>query len=133
MVSFNIPTENVGIETIVRFFLLLNNAVTLSLSFACLEPLFMVIGSILFVSLIFNAIVLLARIPRGKAKGLDLSDDEALEKCPSLFVLSADAFGVLAFVVLYVASTMWTAHASWWNGPPVLLLAYASIGTLVAL
>ncbi|OCT50179.1 hypothetical protein CLCR_07573 [Cladophialophora carrionii] len=130
MCSSSKPTEPWDLETRVRLLLLLNNAVALALSFARMEVLFIVVGSILGVSIIFNMLVLLSKV---RPHRLALTNDDVHRQSPSLLVWVTDGVGVLAFLALYVCSTIETASRdSLWNGVPVLLMTYASIGTLVA-
>jgi hypothetical protein len=131
MASLGRPAGRFDLETGLRLLLLLNNSIALALSFACMEALFIVVGSILGVSIIFNMLVLLSKVRPSRLK---LTNDDVERQCPSLLVLGIDSLGVLAFLSLYVCSTIDTATASdGWRRPPVLLMAYASIGTLVAL
>ncbi|KAJ9616744.1 hypothetical protein H2200_000463 [Cladophialophora chaetospira] len=128
MVSFSKPTGSFELETTVRLLLLLNNSVALALSFATLRALFIVVGSIFAVSILFNFFVLLAKV---RSRRLSLKTDDE-KQCPSRFVLGIDILGVLAFLSLYVCSTIETATRDTWDWAPKLLMAYASIGTLVA-
>ncbi|EXJ62144.1 hypothetical protein A1O7_02577 [Cladophialophora yegresii CBS 114405] len=131
MVSFSKPTGSWDLETTLRLLLLLNNGVALALSFASMRPLFMVTGSILGVSIIFNMLVLLSE---ARPKRPTLTDDDVHKQSPSLLVWGTDGVGVLAFLALYVCTTIETADRDGgWRRMPVLLMAYASIGTLVAL
>lgn len=121
-------------ETTVRLVLLINNSVALALSFACMQALFFVLGSIFAVSILFNLSVLLANAKHRRVRvRLDMDNEE--KKCPSFVVMGVDFLGVLAFLSLYVCSTIETArNHSWrWHSAPTLLMAYASFGTLVAL
>ncbi|ETI23996.1 hypothetical protein G647_05803 [Cladophialophora carrionii CBS 160.54] len=130
MSSSSKPTEPWDLETAVRLLLLLNNAVALALSFASMEVLFIVVGSILGVSVIFNMLVLLSKV---RPHRLALTNDDVHRRSPSLLVWGTDSVGVLAFLSLYVCSTIETiSRDGGWRHLPVLLMAYASIGTLVA-
>lgn len=130
-------TKRVGplnYETTVRLLLLANDSVALALSFACMQALFFVLGSIFAVSILFNLSVLLANARRRRVRvRLDMDNEE--KKCPSFVVMGMDFLGVLAFLSLYVCSTIETANNNgWrWDRAPTLLMAYASFGTLVAL
>ncbi|KIW70474.1 hypothetical protein PV04_02741 [Phialophora macrospora] len=130
MASFSRPVGRFDFETGLRLLLLLNNSVALALSFACMEALFIVSGSILGVSVIFNMLVLLSKVRPRRPK---LTNDDVERQCPSMLVLGLDILGVLAFLSLYVCSTIETAgRDNYWGRAPVLLMAYASIGNLVA-
>jgi len=129
MVSFNKPTGSFDFETGVRLLLLLNNSIALALNFACMAPLFIAVGSILAVSVLFNLLVLLVKV---RSNRLSSSNDDDQKRCPSLIVWTIEILGVAAFFSLYIASTIDIAdNNNWWQ--PTLLMAYASIGTLVAL
>ena len=128
MISLNNPTSSFELQDIVRPLLLLNNVIAMSLSFPVMTASFIVLGSIFGVSIVFNFFAWLRTCISRRSKGANL--DEI--KCPSLLILAIEVLGVLAFCVLYVVTTIETAESSWgWS--PTLLMAYASIGGLVAL
>ncbi len=109
-----------------RPFLVLNNVIAMSLSYAILTPAFIVLGSILNISMFFNIYAWFwTNLRRASAT------ENGKVFCPSVILLAIECLGVVAFVVLYVITTMDTAENSWRDS--VMIKTYASIGSLVAL
>ncbi|KIY02209.1 uncharacterized protein Z520_02347 [Fonsecaea multimorphosa CBS 102226] len=134
MVSFSKPLPSLDFESTVRLMLILNNSIALSLSFAVMFPIFIVLGAVLAISLLYNLFVILLRIRQKRPRWSDNNRDGDEDiRCPSIFQLAIDTLGVLAFLVLYVCSTIETATMGSWRWPPTMLMAYSSIGALVAL
>ena len=128
MISLNKSTSSLELQDIIRPLLVLNNVIAMSLSFPVETASFIVLGSILAVSTVFNFCLWVRTgfSRRSKAANLDGV------KCPSIIILAIEVLGVLAFCVLYVITTIETAESEWgWK--PTVLMAYASIGGLVAL
>ncbi|KAJ9614089.1 hypothetical protein H2200_002225 [Cladophialophora chaetospira] len=130
------PTWSWNLENTLRLLLLLNNSIALALSFACMQVVFFVLGSIHCISLVFNLFVLL---PKTRSKRLKLSRRDGHEKpCPSLIILATDVLAVLAFLSLYISSTISITgqprpRGGWsWSWGPTLIMVYASIGGLTA-
>ena len=130
LVSVDKPTRSIGIEDLISLMLLLIDVIAMSLCFAILWPSFIVLGSVLAVSFIFNSFVLLSTDGLTRSKS-----DTDKTKCPSLIVLSIEILGVMAFLVLYVVTTIETAKDDYWgySSRPRVMMTYASIGGLVAL
>ena len=118
------------VETIIRLGLLLNNGVALGFSAGTGRALFIVMSVIFCISILFNLLVSLRRI-RARRSRPNIGNHE--KQCPSLIILAIDSLGVLAFLSLYVCSTIDTVTRSRWGWAPIVLMAYASIGALVAL
>jgi len=128
MISLNNPSSSFELQDLIRPLLILNNVIAMSLSFPVMTASFVVLGSILVVSTVFTffAWVRTGLSKRSKATSIDEI------KRPSLLILAIELLGVLAFCVMYVVTTIETADNAWgWR--PTLLMAYASIGGLVAL
>ncbi len=119
------PTGSFDLETTVRLLLILNNAIALGLSFACLKPVFFVLGAILSVSFLFNIFVLL---PKLKSKRPKLGREDPKNHCPSLLVLATDILGVIVFLSVYIWSTLYIVgrdvpYRSWnWIWGPTLVM-----------
>ena len=111
--------------------LVLNDAVALglSLSVGTRSGLFVIMSMVFCLSLLFNLAVLRRKGTKSLQRGLRLETDDEKVKRPSLIALAVEVLGVVAFVVLYVLSTIQTANSYY----KTLMKAYASIGALVAL
>ncbi|OQV06371.1 hypothetical protein CLAIMM_10942 [Cladophialophora immunda] len=133
MVSFSKPLPSLDLESTIRLLLILNNSIALSLGFAVMFPLFIVLGAVLAISALYNLFVILLRIRQKRPRWSDNNrDGDGEVRCPSIVQLAIDTLGVLAFLVLYVCSTIETATIGSWRWPPTMLMAYSSIGALVA-
>lgn len=130
--NFNVNTcSKLSLDDRVRFLLMLNDAVALSLAFAAGDnsgnAAFAVLGIFLTISFVLNvAIVLVGAISRHSQGSLVLSDGN---HAPSLSVLALDVFIVIASLILYIITTV--AAAESWNS--VVMMVYASVGALVAM
>lgn len=118
-----------GWEVFVRLSMVVSNAVAMGLSLASGEVIFIILGSILAVSTVFNLFTACLAVCRRLRRSRSPFDDI---RCPSLIILAIDTLGVMAFLVLYVCATIETANAGSWSWKPVMQMTYASIGGLVA-
>ncbi|KIW89938.1 uncharacterized protein Z519_09368 [Cladophialophora bantiana CBS 173.52] len=133
MASFSKPLPLLDLEPIIRLLLILNNSVALGLSFAVMSPIFIVLGAVFGISILYNLGVILLRLRQKRPTWNDNNDGREDIRCPSVFQLTIDALGVLTFLVLYVCSTIETATRGSWQWNPTMMMSYSTIGALVAL
>ncbi|EXJ68353.1 uncharacterized protein A1O5_08145 [Cladophialophora psammophila CBS 110553] len=135
MMSFSKPLPLLDLESTVRLLLILNNSVALGLSFAVMFPIFIVLGAVFGISILYNLGVILLRLRQKRPRWNDDNNNDGREdiRCPSVFQLTIDALGVLTFLVLYVCSTIETATRGSWLWSPTMMMSYSTIGALVAL
>ncbi|KAH0847386.1 hypothetical protein FOPE_00696 [Fonsecaea pedrosoi] len=131
MVSFSKPAPFLDVESGIRLLLLLNNSIALGLGFAAMSPIFIVLGVVLAISTVYNLGVILLRVRQKTPRWSDSNGDETV-RCPSVVELAIDTLGVAAFLILYVCSTIEVATGDSWRHPPIMMMAYSSIGALVA-
>ncbi|EXJ87304.1 hypothetical protein A1O3_04263 [Capronia epimyces CBS 606.96] len=120
-----------SLDRVLRPLLLINNVVAMSLSFAAGGALFIVLGVFFAVSIVFNILVVLLTVGQRQLR-LNTAGDP---QCPSLIILAIETLGVMAFLVLYVCTTINAAAGGryYYDEPSVMMLSYASIGALVAM
>lgn len=128
MVSLGKLSSSFGGDEFVRALLILNNSFALSLGAATGQTIFIVMAPMMGVSTLFNlAVALSAAVPKRGRRALPND-----VPCPSNFVLGMDVLGAVTFLVLYVGTMVKTA-ASDGTWEPTLMMAYSSIGALVAM
>ncbi|KIW19219.1 hypothetical protein PV08_03513 [Exophiala spinifera] len=122
-----------NLDNRIRFLLVLNDAVALSLGFAVgattRKAAFTVVAAFLAVSFVSNiAIVLASTIAKHPRGALMLPEGN---QAPSLFVLALDIFLVVATFILYIITTVVETDSDSWD--PVVMMVYVSVGALVAM
>lgn len=119
------PTGEDGI----RLFLILADVVGISLCFIGNRAAYVVLGSTLIVSLVFNAVSILAQSNETRQK---LKKNQPVR--PNMFALFIEMFGTIALLVMWVISVVdATAWDSQYSYTPLLIRAYGGIAGLVAL
>jgi hypothetical protein len=119
-------------EDVVRLFLILNNVVGLSLSFIGLRAAYIVLGTTMGVSLVFNLVSILAQSQETRNK---LKNNEPVR--PSLVAMAIEVFGMFVLLVTYIISVVdtldWDGGWGSWDGSSVFAHAYAGVTGLIAL
>ncbi|KEF56284.1 uncharacterized protein A1O9_07865 [Exophiala aquamarina CBS 119918] len=116
-------------EDALRFAGILNAILGMSLSFIGLRAVYIVLGTTIGVSLLFNFVMILAQ---GHETRIKLKNNQPVR--PSLFALGTEFFGTGALLVMYVISLVDTVEfdGSWWNGGMILIHAYSGLTGLIA-
>lgn len=116
-------------EDAIRLFLMLADVVGISLCFIGLRAAYVVLGSTLIVSFVFNAVSILAQ---GNETRQKLKKNQPVR--PNIFALSIEMFGTIALLVMWVISVVdATAWDYQYSETPLLIRAYGGIAGLVAL
>ncbi|KIV95828.1 hypothetical protein PV10_03434 [Exophiala mesophila] len=118
-----------NIEDGIRFIVLLNNIVAIVLSFIGLRAVFVVLGTVFAISIIFNIVSILGRSTSSR---LRLKNDEAV--LPFLPGMAIEVVGTVAFFIMYVVVMIDLVNDNYgWRGDNLILIhSYASAGALVA-
>jgi len=116
-------------EDALRLGAILADVVGLSLCFIGERAVFIVLGSALGISLLFNVGMILGQ---GRETRTKLKNGEPVE--PNTAALSFEVLGAGGLFALYIISIVDVMDWSgWWNGPFVFLRAYAGMAGFVAL
>jgi hypothetical protein len=91
---------------------------------------------VISISVLFNLVVLLAKVRSSrlclKHGGPDDDDNANRKPRPALVPWAIELLGTVAYLCLYIASTIDTSDEWSWRRK-IMLKTYASVGTLVAL
>lgn len=117
-------------EDALRFAGILNDVVGLSLSFIGLRAAYIVLGTAMGISLLFNLVMILAE---GRETRIKLKNGEPVR--PNMVALGIEIFGTAALFVMYVISLVDTLDwdYNWWSGSETFVHAYAGVTGMIAL
>lgn len=120
-------------EDALRLALILNNIIGMSLTFINARPAYIVLGTTMGISLVFNLVSILAQSQETRSR---LKNNEPVR--PSLIALGIEVLGIFTFLITYIITVVdtlaWDGGWGYWDGGSALFVhAYAGFSGLLAL
>lgn len=120
-----------NLEDALRFILIVNDIVGLSLAFIGLRVAYVILGTVFAISILFNLVVTLAE---SHATRLKIKRGEPV--CPNIPALAIEIVGATGFLILYIVATIDTvANEGYWGGEGASITyvhAYCGMSGLIA-
>jgi hypothetical protein len=119
-------------EDVLRLFIILNDVIGMSLCFKLTRFTYIIMGTMLVISLCFNLVVILVE---SRETRIRLKKNEPVQ--PSLVALGIETFGTGAFLSIYILSIIDTIYLErnygWWDASEWFIHIYAGVAGMIAL